>query len=49
MSEGRGKLGSSVRNDLVMKTELGKDMMEKDISDVSSGGHLVARAENYPL
>ena len=48
-SEGRGKLGSSVRDDSVMETELWEDMLKKDLGDVRSGGSFVARAENYPL
>ena len=47
--KGRGKLGSLVRDDSVMKAELGKDVLEEDFSDVCRGGGLVARAENYPL
>ena len=48
-SEGRGKLRSSVREDLVMETELWEDVLKKDLGEVHSGGGFVARAENYPL
>ena len=48
-SEGRGELGTSVGDDLVMETESWEDVLKKDLSDVCSGGSFVARAENYPL
>ena len=47
--ESRGELGSFVGDDLVVKTESGEYMMEKDVSNVSGGGSFVARAENHPL
>ena len=47
--EGRGKLGAVIKDDTVMKTESGEDVMEKDVSDVGSRGSFVARAENYCL
>ena len=34
---------------MVMKTESRKDVVEKDVSNVSGRGSFVARAENYPL
>ena len=45
----RGELGSSVRDNSVMKTELGEDVLEEDFSDVHHRGSFVARVENYPL
>ena len=32
-----------------MKAELGEDVLEKDFSNIHSGGGFVARMENYPL
>ena len=43
------KLGSSVRDDSIVKTKSGEYVLEKDLSDVRGGGGFVARAENYPL
>ena len=48
-SEGRGKLGTSVSDNLVMEAESWEDVLEKDLSDVCSRGGFVARAENYSL
>ena len=47
--EGRGKLGSSVRDDSVMKAESRENVFEKDLGNVHGRGHFVAGAENYPL
>ena len=47
--KGRGKLGSSVRDDLVVEAESWEDVLEKDFGDVCGGGSFVARAENYPF
>ena len=47
--ESRGELGSSVRDNSVVKTESREYMMEKDVGDVSGGGSFVARVENHPL
>ena len=49
VGKGGGKLGSPVRDDSVIKTELGEDVMEKDVCDVGGRGCFIARAENYPL
>ena len=49
LSKGRGELGASVRDDTVMETKLGEDMLKKDLSNVHCKGSFVARAENYPL
>ena len=47
--EGGGKLGASVGDDSVMKTESWEDMLKKDFSDVHCRGGFVARSEIYPL
>ena len=47
--EGRGELGTSVRDDMVMKAELEEDMLEKDFGNVHCRGCFVARMEIYPL
>ena len=49
MCEGRGELGSSVRDDSVVETELWEDVLKKDLGNVHHGGGFVARAEIYPL
>ena len=47
--KGGGKLWTPVRDDSVMKTELGKDGVEKDVCNVGSGCHFVAGLKFYPL
>ena len=47
--EGGGELRSLIRDDLVVKAELGEDVLEKDFGDVRHRGGFIARAENYPL
>ena len=47
--ECRSELGSSIGDDLVMEAESGKDVSEKDLSNVRCRGGFVARGENYPL
>ena len=47
--EGRGELGSFVRDNSVVKAELQEDVLKKDLGNVHCGGGFVARAENYPL
>ena len=47
--KGGGELGSSIRDDSVMKAESGEDVSKEDLGDVRSGGGFVARGENYPL
>ena len=49
LCEGRGELGASVRDYLVVEAESREDMLKKDLSNVHSRGSFVARAENYPL
>ena len=49
LGKSQGELRASVRDDSVMKTKSGEDMVEKDVGDVSSRGGFVARVEIYPL
>ena len=47
--EGKGKLGSSVGDDLAVETKSWEDVLEKDLGNVCCRCSFVARAENYPL
>ena len=42
-------MGPSIRDDLVVQAEIGKDVLEKDLGYVRGGGGFVTGAENYPL
>ena len=47
--EGRGELGSSIRDDLVVEVKLWEDVLKKDFGDVHGRCGFVAGVENYPL
>ena len=48
-SEGGGKLGTTVRDDFVKKSEVKKNFVEEKGGDSLGGDGFLRRAENYPL
>ena len=48
-SKGGGELGTTVRDDLVVKAKVKEDFVEEKGGDPFGGDGFLSRAENYPL